>query len=182
MKNLTLLIPAKNESESLPLVLNEIREFNCKKKIILSSNDVETIDAIKNYDVEIVYQKNLGYGDALISGINETETEYFCIFNADGSFIPTEINYMINYLEKTGSDFVFGSRYQNNSGSEDDTIITLIGNKVFTLIGNIFFNLQITDILYTFVVGKTISAKKLNLKKKILLFALSYQSKQKKKI
>jgi|TARA_B110000971_G_C19971966_1_gene483038 glycosyltransferase involved in cell wall biosynthesis len=180
MKNLTLLIPAKNESESLPLVLNEIREFNCKKKIILSSNDVETIDAIKNYDVEIVYQKNLGYGDALISGINETETEYFCIFNADGSFIPTEINYMINYLEKTGSDFIFGSRYQNNSGSEDDTIITLIGNKVFTLIGNIFFNLQITDILYTFVVGKTISAKKLNLKKKDFAFCVELPIKAKK--
>ena len=142
MKNLTLLIPAKNESESLPMVLDEIRELNCEKKIILSSDDFETINAIRNYDVEIIYQKNLGYGDALINGINETQTEYFCIFNADGSFMPTEIYNMINYLEKTGSDFIFGSRYQNDSGSEDDTIITFIGNKVFTLIGNIFFNLK----------------------------------------
>jgi len=170
MKNLTLLIPAKNESESLPMVLDEIRELNCEKKIILSSDDFETINAIRNYDVEIIYQKNLGYGDALINGINETQTEYFCIFNADGSFMPTEIYNMINYLEKTGSDFIFGSRYQNDSGSEDDTIITFIGNKVFTLIGNIFFNLQITVILYTFVVGKTVNAKKLNLKKKRFCF------------
>jgi len=180
MKNLTLLIPAKNESESLPRVLDEVRELNCKKKIILSFDDVETINAIRNYDVEIIYQKNLGYGDALINGINETETEYFCIFNADGSFMPTEINNMINYLEKTGSDFIFGSRYQDNSGSEDDTIITLIGNKVFTLIGNIFFNLQITDILYTFVVGKTVNAKELNLKKKDFAFCVELPIKAKK--
>jgi len=180
MKNLTLLIPAKNESESLPRVLDEVRELNCKKKIILSFDDVETINAIRNYDVEIIYQKNLGYGDALINGINETETEYFCIFNADGSFMPTEINNMINYLEKTGSDFIFGSRYQDNSGSEDDTIITLIGNKIFTLIGNIFFNLQITDILYTFVVGKTVNAKELNLKKKDFAFCVELPIKAKK--
>ena len=180
MKNLTLLIPAKNESESLPRVLDEIRELNCEKKIILSSDDLETINAIKNYDVEIIYQKNLGYGDALINGINETETEYFCIFNADGSFIPTEINFMIKYLEKTGSDFIFGSRYQNNSGSEDDTVITFMGNKIFILIGNIFFNLQITDILYTFVVGKTANAKKLNLQKKDFAFCVELPIKAKK--
>jgi len=180
MKNLTLLIPAKNESESLPMVLDEIKELNCEKKIILSSDDFETINAIRNYDVEIIYQKNLGYGDALINGINETQTEYFCIFNADGSFMPTEIYNMINYLEKTGSDFIFGSRYQDNSGSEDDTIITLIGNKIFTLIGNIFFNLQITDILYTFVVGKTVNAKKLNLKKKDFAFCVELPIEAKK--
>ena len=29
-------------------------------------------------------------------------------------------------------DFVFGSRYQANAGSEDDTIITKIGNFIFT--------------------------------------------------
>ena len=37
-------------------------------------------------------------------------------------------------------DFIFASRYEANSGSEDDTIITLIGNYIFTYIGKIFFN------------------------------------------
>ena len=32
MENLTLLIPAKNESESLPKVIKEINNLNCKKK------------------------------------------------------------------------------------------------------------------------------------------------------
>ena len=60
--------------------------------------------------------------------------------------------------------FIFGSRYCQNAGSEDDTIITLIGNKMFTLIGNIFFNLKISDILYTFVIGETKLARKLKLR------------------
>ena len=34
MKDLTLIIPAKNESESLPYVLDELKKFNLK--IIIS--------------------------------------------------------------------------------------------------------------------------------------------------
>ena len=75
MKNLTLLIPAKDESESLPTVIKELKKFDCKKKIILSSKDLKTIDAIRNENVEIIYQKQNGFGDALITGINNLDTE-----------------------------------------------------------------------------------------------------------
>ena len=37
---------------------------------------------------EIIFQKGKGYGNALIEGINLINTEYLCIFNADGSFNP----------------------------------------------------------------------------------------------
>ena len=36
------------------------------------------------------------------------------------------------YSKSKSSDFVFGSRYNKDSGSDDDTILTLIGNKVFS--------------------------------------------------
>ena len=115
---------------------------------------------------KVIYQKNFGYGDALIYGIKNCQTQYFCIFNADGSFKPSEIDDMMQKLEKDELDFVFGSRYQKNSGSDDDTIVTLIGNYIFTLIGKIFFKLNISDILYTFVLGETRSANNLNLTQK----------------
>ena len=51
-------------------------------------DDIETINAIKGFNCKIIYQKVNGYGAALIEGINSVETEYFCIFNADGSFNP----------------------------------------------------------------------------------------------
>ena len=44
MKNLTLIIPAKFESESLPNVLNEIK-FLSVKKIILETTDFKTIES-----------------------------------------------------------------------------------------------------------------------------------------
>ena len=71
---------------------------------------------------------------------------------------------MINTLLQKNSDFVFGTRYEKNCKSDDDTFITKIGNYFFTKIGNIFYNIKITDILYTFVLGRTKKIKKLNLK------------------
>ena len=164
MKDLTLIIPAKNESESLPSVLEELKKYKLKTKVVLSSDDIATINSIKNYEVEIIYQKNKGYGDALITGINSLNSGFFCIFNADGSFNPIEIEKLYNKLKNENSDFIFASRYEKNSGSEDDTFLTFIGNKIFSLMGKIMFGLSITDILYTFVIGDVNQYKKLNVK------------------
>ena len=180
MKNLTLLIPAKNESESLPIVIDEIKSKKKKKKIILNSDDTDTVNAIQNKDIKIIYQQSKGYGDALITGIKNTNTEYFCIFNADGSFDPSELANMINSLKNSNADFIFASRYQKNSGSDDDTFITLVGNKIFTFFGNFFFKLPITDILYTYVLGKTKNANQLNLKQKDFTFCVELPIKIKK--
>jgi len=166
MENLTLVIPAKNEKESLPIVLNELKKFNIKILVVLEKEDMETINSIRNYNCDILYQLNKGYGDALIQGINNTKSKYFCIFNADGSFVADELKDMYNLLENNSSDFVFGSRYMKNASSDDDTIVTYFGNKIFSLLGNLFFSLKISDILYTYVMGNTKLAQSLNLVEK----------------
>ena len=165
MQNLTLIIPAKHEGDSLPKVLEEIKNYNCQVLVILESSDTETINATKNYNCKIIYQTKKGYGNALIEGMNNVQTEYLCIFNADGSFDPKYLKQMLNTCQNN-LDFIFASRYMENGGSDDDTILTKLGNFIFTKIGNIFFSINISDILYTFLLGKTISFKKLNLTSK----------------
>lgn len=165
MKNLTLIIPAKHEGDSLPKVLEEIKSYDCEVIIILEISDTETINAARNYNCKILYQSKNGYGSALIKGINNVQTEYLCIFNADGSFDPKYLKQMLIACQNN-LDFIFASRYLNNGGSDDDTIVTKLGNFVFTKIGNIFFSLNISDILFTFLLGKTDSFKKLNLTSK----------------
>ena len=180
MNNLTLVIPAKNEKDSLPYVLEELSNFNIKTIIILEKTDIETINSIQNFKCELVFQDAKGYGDALIKGIKNVKTEYFAIFNADGSFNPSEINDMMNKISKNNLDFLFASRYEKGAGSDDDTIITFIGNKIFTFLGNFFFKLNISDILYTFVIGSTLKAQKLNLKNKDFTFCVELPIKAKK--
>ena len=165
MNDLTLIIPAKREAESLPIFLKEIENYECKKIIVLQKEDIETKKSIENiHNIEIHEQNNNGYGNALIEGINSVKTKYCCIINADGSMDPKYLKQMRETCKDLDLDFVFGSRYQRpGCGSEDDDFITSIGNYVFTLSGNILFNLKITDILYTYILGKRSSFKNLNL-------------------
>tara|TARA_B100000795_G_scaffold263918_1_gene243715 strand:+ start:318 stop:992 length:675 start_codon:yes stop_codon:yes gene_type:complete len=166
MKDLTLVIPAKNEPESLPYVLMELEKLNINFFIILEKHDYITINAIEKFISNIIFQVNKGYGDAILLGLKNVKTKYFSIFNADGSFDPYELNKMYKKMKDNSLDLILASRYKKNASSEDDTLITFVGNKVFTLLGKIFFRLPISDILYTYVIGDTQKVLKLNLKQK----------------
>ena len=69
-------------------------------------------------------------------------------------------------------DFVFNSRYEKNGGSEDDSFLTYIGNKIFTFLCNLLFKLNISDVLFTYVMGKTSAFKSLDLKRKDFRFCI----------
>ena len=163
MSNLTLLIPANKEAESLPIFLKELKNFDYNILVVLQEEDKETIDAIRNFEKkEVLTKKKRGYGSALKEGIENINTEFFCIINADGSMDPNYLKEM--HLLCKNFDFIFASRYLSGGGSDDDNIVTFVGNKCFSFLGNFLFGLNLSDILYTFIVGKTQSAKELSLK------------------
>ena len=113
MQDLTLVIPAKYESESLPIFLKEISNLKCKKLIVLEKTDTKTIQSIDNFEgIELIYQKQKGYGAALLEGISSTKTKYFCIINADGSMNPIYLENMLNETKINNLDFLFASRYE----------------------------------------------------------------------
>ena len=101
MHNLTLLIPAKYEKDSLPLVLEELKNYDLKKLIVLERNDIETIEVTKKYECELLFQSVQGYGAALIEGINSVKTVFFCIINADGSMNPSYLPVMLKTIKKS---------------------------------------------------------------------------------
>ena len=177
--DLTLVIPAKYESESLPIILDDLKKFNFQIIVSLHHEDKLTIKAINSYNLRTVMQKNKGYGNALIEGINACKTKYFCIFNADGSFDENDLPKMLDLNKK--NDFIFTTRYGHGASSDDDTIVTFIGNKFFSLLGKIFFSLNITDILYTYVMGKTESFKKLNIMNNDFRFCVEFPIKMHRK-
>ena len=57
MKDITLVIPAKFEAESLPKVLNELKKYPLKKIIVMPKNDILTLQAIKKFNCKIIFQK-----------------------------------------------------------------------------------------------------------------------------
>ena len=180
MENLTLVIPAKFEASTLPTVLKEIEKLNlsCKKIIVVPKYDKETLKALENLDCKILIQKGEGFGNALIQGLNSSTTEYSCIFNADGSFDPKYLEEMLNKIDDN-FEFIFSTRYKKPGGSDDDTFLTLLGNYFFSLLCKILFRLNISDVLFTYVMGRTNAFKSLELTSNDFTFCIELPIKDK---
>ena len=57
MDDLTLVVPAKNEAETLPTVLKDLEKYKLNTIVVLEKEDINTIDAIKNLNCKILYQE-----------------------------------------------------------------------------------------------------------------------------
>ena len=150
-KKISLIIPAKNEVESLNSVLEELEGNNLVDEILVVVDMPEdnSIPIAKKFNCKIIIQNNKGFGSAIIEGFKQAKNDYGCIFNADYSFQPKYFQELIN--ESNKSSFIFGTRYKGESGSADDDIVTFVGNRCFSFITKFILGINLTDILYNFV-------------------------------
>ena len=174
-KKLSLLIPAKNEKACIDIVFKELDRLNFNSQILLvvdspKDNTLNFKEKKYKFNIRKIITNKKGYGSAVIEGIKKCKTPKICIFNADGSFDPRSLKKMLHLSEKF--DHVFCSRYLDNAGSDDDTLLTFIGNKIFTLMGMIFFKMKLKDILYAYYLSDIKKIKKLKLERKDFTIAL----------
>ncbi len=176
LNNLTLIIPAKNEIESIDDVLKECLEYNKDLKIliIVDNNNDNTLNSHflnSKYDnISYTISNYPTYSGAVRHGVEVAKTDFCCIYNADGSFVPHSLEDMYEFTDKF--DFIYCSRYKKNGSSDDDTIITFIGNKIFTLLGKILFGVKVSDILYSYILFRRSEFLNLKLKSKDFNLAL----------
>lgn len=176
-KNISIVIPARNEEKSLKILLKKFDKFKkyYEEIIIVDGKSVDkTISVAREFGCKIIKQKKLGYGDAIIQGVNQVKTKYFIIFDADGSKDPIYLKKFSNELKKNRNNIIFAERYGKNAGSLDDTFITHIGNRIFTIMGKIFFGLKLNDILHTFFLCEVNKFKKLRFKYKDFVFCVEF--------
>ena len=163
-EKISLIIPCKNEVESLGAVLEEVKnnKFVDEIIVVIDNEKDNSIPIAKNFDCKLIIQKDKGYGSAIIEGFKHAKNVFGCIYNADYSFDPKYFGELVR-LSKS-NDFIFGSRYKGSGGSDDDDVITFIGNKIFTFISRYILRIKLSDILYTYVLCNVDKFNNLNLK------------------
>ena len=162
--NTTVIILTKNEVDSINFTIEELRKNKIENILVVDANSTDgTLDYLKEKKIDFIIQKNKGYGAAILEGVSMVKSEYLSVIDADGSYNGNDIPRMLKVLKEKDLDFVLGSRYLNNTKSDDDTIIRGIGNKIFTWIVRFFFKVNITDALFHFPVCKAKKYRELNL-------------------
>ncbi len=113
-----ILLPAYNEEKNISNVLEEVKKFFPKSKIVVvddGSKD-KTSDIAKKYTkYVVVHKKNKGKAEALKTGIKFIlkkfpNTKYILITDSDGQYSIKDGKRLLKKIEKEKLDFVMGAR------------------------------------------------------------------------
>ncbi|MHA1800047.1 MAG: glycosyltransferase family 2 protein [Candidatus Helarchaeota archaeon] len=112
---ISIVIPAYNEEKTIGELIKGICcKFNSDSELIIvddGSTDRTSECANINGTKIIRNERNLGYGGALIRGINHATGDIIVTIDGDAQNKPEEINRLIRPILRGEADFVVGSRH-----------------------------------------------------------------------
>ncbi len=158
---LSIVIPVFNEKKTIEEIIERVKAVSIDKEIIVvddfsTDGTREVLSQIeKSNDVRVFYHdKNKGKGAALRTGFEKVRGDIVIIQDADLEYDPQEYPKLIKPILDGKADVVYGSRFMGGEPHRVFYFWHLVGNKMLTLLSNMFTNLSLTDMETCFKVFK----------------------------
>jgi dolichol-phosphate mannosyltransferase len=113
--DLTIIIPALNESSNLAIALPALHQtltkLNIQFEILIVTNQTDraTLAVADQFDAVVKVQREPGYGGAILTGITEARGSYILTMDADLSHPPVFINDL--WANRFTAEIIVASRY-----------------------------------------------------------------------
>ena len=155
---LSVVIPVYNERNTLPALLDKVREVPVRKEIVLIDDCSQdgTRDLLREYQkrdwndpdnvVKVYFHEvNRGKGAAVRTGFANASGNVTIIQDADLEYDPSEIPRLLQPIVEGRADVVYGSRFLGDQPHRVLYFWHYLGNKFLTTLSNCFTNLNLTD-------------------------------------
>ena len=168
----SIIIPCFNEENTILNIIHSVRKnINQNDEIIViddcsfdKTREILKKDLNKNIDCLILNEKNYGKGYSIRKGIEAATGEVLIIQDADLEYDPKDYQKLLEPFKLGVADVVYGSRF---IGSDKKRVLYFwhtVGNKILTLLSNIFTNLNLSDMEVGYKAFKTDVIKNIDLK------------------
>ena len=147
MPNVSIVIPALNEAESIALVLKGIPPGIGQVIVVDNGSTDQTASVAAKHGATVVSEPRRGYGQACLRGISTAgDCDILVFIDADFCDDPKLIPLLIEPIESGRADFVLGSRCASSVSKQRLTPQQRWGNALACMLMRFIWQSQYTDL------------------------------------
>jgi glycosyltransferase involved in cell wall biosynthesis len=146
---ISIIIPALNEENSIGQVINSLPKIYHQLIVVDNGSNDSTRKIAKKNGAIVLIEKNRGYGNACLKGIQflkKTPPDIVVFLDGDFSDFPQEIKKIIKPIEQKKVDFVIGSRIKSLREKGSMTPQQIFGNKLACFLLKLIYGGKFTDL------------------------------------
>lgn len=171
---LSVIMPCYNERRTIREIVSRVQAVSLgdmEREIVIVDDGSQdgTRDILAELDgkdgVRVLLQpRNFGKGAAVARGIRESQGDVVIIQDADLEYDPAEFPQLLDPILSDRADVVYGSRFLGSPrGHRVLYFWHSVGNKMLTLLSNMFSDLNLTDMETCYKAMRTEIAKRIDL-------------------
>ena len=148
---LTVVMPCFNERATIQEIVKRVLDSHHTRDLLIVDDGSTdgTRDILERLDdgrIRVILQpENRGKGAAIRRGFSEATSDFVIVQDADLEYDPTDYDRMLEPLLSGDADVVYGSRFQSGRPRRVLYFWHSVGNRLLTLLSNMFTDLNLTD-------------------------------------
>jgi glycosyltransferase involved in cell wall biosynthesis len=150
MQSVDVIIPALNEEQALPRVLQEIPRALVRRVIVADNGSTdETADVARQNGAEVVHEPERGYGAACLKALDHLAADppdIVVFLDGDYSDHPDQLPSLIDPITSNDADMVIGSRARRRRERGALSLQQQVGNAIACRALQLLYGVRYTDL------------------------------------
>ncbi|MBU1752886.1 methyltransferase domain-containing protein [bacterium] len=152
-EKVTVIIAAKDEEGGIARVVEQVKPYADEVLVVDGHSKDKTIELARQAGASVIMDNGKGKGAAYKIGAEYASGNILVFIDADGSHEPSDIPKLVQQITSGQADMVVASRMMGGSDEFHGNIfnyLRMVGGGLITLIINLRYKTQLTDVLNGF--------------------------------
>ncbi|MCZ7394418.1 MAG: S-layer glycoprotein N-glycosyltransferase AglJ [Candidatus Methanoperedens sp.] len=146
-EDVCILIPTLNEGKTIGGMVREFKSLGYSNVLVIDGHSTDdTVEKAQNEGAKVIIQSGTGKGQAVSQAFQSITSEYVVMLDGDGTYLPEEVDKILEPVIAGIADHVIGNRFANYQKGAF-TRLNLLGNRLLNKMFGFAYGVWLEDIL-----------------------------------